>query len=593
MISRLRAHLNPNLPPLQLPQPPLRKTPPDFCLVMIVRDEAPVIRRCLDSVVNFVDCYVICDTGSTDDTMQIISDYFQEPAHARPGYLYQKEWVNFGVNKSHVLETAFTEGKSMGAKYLFWLDADEVYQTPTGQTPSAEDVNALVSKLDSMSNVGIFYYMTHYGDTRYYRWQMVRNDQLYVWKQPVHEYLEATRKGTPSRHLSDLIVLARKEGNSSRDPRRKETDIKMFEDFLKENPDEPRATFYLAQSYMEGGQLDKCIEVYLKRTTLTGFAQERFISKLRVGRIYKKRGELDKALEILQSAIKEFPNRLEAWLEAIHVLRQQKNVKDAFKLAATAPQDQKPDMNMLFCEDSVYSYTFLLEASVTAFYAGQYETAISWGRKLLRERTFPSEDKKKLAESNLKFFLQKRPTAAATNILVVDNFLEEPDAVRDFALKQPFTVKGNYPGVRTESFATDAMKERIEKLLGRKIKFWPKGYNGAYQLATSGPLSWIHRDKTDYAGVLYLTPDAPSTSGTTFYRHKKLAVETENELNQSLLDQDSNDWSKWEVMDTVANRYNRLVLFNGRRSHMSGPYFGDSPETGRLFQLFFFNLADA
>ena len=49
-----------------------------LCLVMIVKNESKVIKRCFDSIVEHLDYWVIHDTGSTDDTPQIIESYMKE-----------------------------------------------------------------------------------------------------------------------------------------------------------------------------------------------------------------------------------------------------------------------------------------------------------------------------------------------------------------------------------------------------------------------------------------------------------------------------------------------------------------------------------
>ena len=55
------------------------------------------------------------------------------------------------------------------------------------------------------------------------------------------------------------------------------------------------------------------------------------------------------------------------------------------------------------------------------------------------------------------------------------------------------------------------------------------------------------------------------------------------------MNDDSRNYEKWELMDSVGNKFNRCILFKGKRSHQSGEYFGDDKETGRLFQTYFFN----
>ena len=46
--------------------------------------------------------------------------------------------------------------------------------------------------------------------------------------------------------------------------------------------------------------------------------------------------------------------------------------------------------------------------------------------------------------------------------------------------------------------------------------------------------------------------------------------------------------TKWELVNQVSNVYNRLILFRADQWHTSQVYFGNTMETGRLTQVFFF-----
>lgn len=549
---------------------------------MIVRDEAPVIKRALDSVLHLTDTWLICDTGSTDGTPDIITKYFAQ--HNKPGELYHKPWVNFGHNKSDLLKRAY---ETVQARYLFWLDADEIWCVNQPR-------HVLYSRLEQ-SKADVFMITTRYANLKYYRWNIVRNNQLFYWWQPVHEVLLASKNENPAKdYLEESLVylVAKKEGNSCRPgSQRKLDDIRMFHEFLEENANEPRAVFYLAQSYQEAGQLDNAIKYYQLRRTLTGYVQERFIATLRLARIYRYRlKDADRALEMLDAATKEFPGRLEAWYEKMLILQSRKDWAGAFLVAAESPiENQAPSTrNFLFCEIAIYEWRMKLEGSVVAYYAEQYETAYAWGTSTKHVPPQQSE----LIKNNFKFYKGKWGLTPRCNVIVIDHFLEDAEAVRQFALAQKFEVTGNYPGSRTKSFASDFLRKKLERYLGTAITSWSTtGYNGAYQLTTKGMTSWIHRDATDCAAVLYLTPGAPLQSGTNFYRHKRLQAEYETPLNKKIMDADSNSFDKWEIVDSVSNMYNRMVIFNGRRSHMSGPYFGNTKEDGRLFQTFFFNVS--
>jgi len=178
------------------------------------------------------------------------------------------------------------------------------------------------------------------------------------------------------------------------------------------------------------------------------------------------------------------------------------------------------------------------------------------------------------------------------NLIVVDDFYCNPDETRKFALSQEFDVKGNFPGCRTKDFLKDDVKNCIQEFVkpytGKFIGF-SNIYSGSFQIATAKDRTWIHSDANNkWAGVCYLTPNAPHTGGTGLFRHKTTGACSSTELKegQSI---ENLDYTKWDLMDTVANKYNRLILYRGDLFHASLDYFGDNKENGRLFQLFFFD----
>lgn len=178
------------------------------------------------------------------------------------------------------------------------------------------------------------------------------------------------------------------------------------------------------------------------------------------------------------------------------------------------------------------------------------------------------------------------------SVIIQDNFYADPFHVRAHALLSTFDVKGNYPGYRTAPFVTNDIYNAIQQLVQSPICYWPTDqYNGSFQYTLSTDRTWIHADyTTNWAGVLYLTPEAPVGAGTAFYRHKKTG-QYECPQDKAMLDEfnkDASSYDEWERTDHVANIFNRLILFNANRFHASASSFGDKKENGRLFQTFFF-----
>ena len=208
-----------------------------------------------------------------------------------------------------------------------------------------------------------------------------------------------------------------------------------------------------------------------------------------------------------------------------------------------------------------------------------------------------------LADKLFQSQISRNPSGS---LIVVDNFYNNPLQTREYILSQDFKVRGNYPGQRTISYANEGLRTIIQKYVltvGGKILEFPipkldmsdadKIYNGAYQYTTSRDRSWVHMDGfNNWAGVVFLTPDAPVTSGTGFYQFQDGTMSEEDQQvmnNKSLTDNFSQDMTKWKLIDQVGNVFNRLVLFNSKKFHMSMDYFGDCKENGRLFQVFFFS----
>lgn len=181
-----------------------------------------------------------------------------------------------------------------------------------------------------------------------------------------------------------------------------------------------------------------------------------------------------------------------------------------------------------------------------------------------------------------------------TSILVVDGFYSDAQDVRQHALASDFSVQGNYPGLRTRPFLHQAIRDAIQSLVQRPIVFWPEDdYNGAFQYTVASDKTWVHSDHTtNRAGVLYLTPDAPVSAGTAFFKHRPTGLDSQPQDPhlQAAIAESSRD-EDWERTDYVANAFNRLVLFDSTRFHCSAGYFGTGLEDGRLFQTFFFSVA--
>jgi hypothetical protein len=176
---------------------------------------------------------------------------------------------------------------------------------------------------------------------------------------------------------------------------------------------------------------------------------------------------------------------------------------------------------------------------------------------------------------------------------VVDNFYSDPHAVRKYALQHEFFADLRYyKGKRTkEKFFVPGTKKSFENIIGQKISVWDEyGMNGVFQTCSSEDPLVYHTDYQQWAGMVYLTPDAPYECGTSMYSHKATkARHTSDPGIEYAFSGGFFDKTKFDLVDSIGNVFNRLVIFNGKCIHSASEYFGQTLEDSRLFHMFFFD----
>jgi hypothetical protein len=202
-------------------------------------------------------------------------------------------------------------------------------------------------------------------------------------------------------------------------------------------------------------------------------------------------------------------------------------------------------------------------------------------------------------------------------VTVINDFYENPDAIRKYALAQKYTychelngIDYVFPGSRTKEIK-DLSHSLYEKICKRLISVFhiPEHDSMRWQISTSFQIveseygsGLIHQDQnTVFAGVLYLTPNAPLNSGTSLFKKNNTY---NHELYDKLIKENDERFKKKEPIDftyhqmfdevvRVNNVYNTLILFEGDIHHCANNFFGDTKNNARLAQVFFINRVDA
>ena len=146
-----------------------------ICLNMIVKNESHIIRGTLEMLCNKIrfDYWVICDTGSTDGTQDIITNFFKEKRI--DGELFSDLWVDFAYNRTLALNRAF--GKT---DLLLVFDADdEIHGCPCLPVRKT-DINYDEYHLKFGSSLG----------TSYTRVLLINNHKRFQYLSVLHEFMQ-------------------------------------------------------------------------------------------------------------------------------------------------------------------------------------------------------------------------------------------------------------------------------------------------------------------------------------------------------------------------------------------------------------------
>jgi glycosyltransferase involved in cell wall biosynthesis len=317
-----------------------------LCLNMIVKDEAAIIERCVASIAPVVDWYVVCDTGSSDDTARRIERAFR--ARGVAGEIHAIPFVDFGTARNRALDLARA---SAGAfDYLILADADMELVV---EDPAFRDA------LDAPA-----YRVVQRNGAAYWNTRVVRRDAAARYVGATHEYLALD--AAPAR--LDGIAFVDHANGSSR-AHKLERDAALLAAALAADPGDVRAMFYLAQTHRDAGRHAEAREWYRRRAEAGGFDEEVWYALWMHARMSLALGDDVGFVDGCLSAYERRPWRAEPLADLARYYRERGQNETAMLMVEAGERIAYPRDDVLFVDDAVYAHAFRHEASIAGWYS--------------------------------------------------------------------------------------------------------------------------------------------------------------------------------------------------------------------------------
>ena len=324
---------------------------------LMVKNESKIIGRCLESLAEYVDGVCVTDTGSTDDTVELIRDFFkrrEETRGVKPFRIFGDVWTNFGHNRSasfvNCVEFCTEHRFDLDRTYALLLDADMQLRVknPDFRRLLTETGHSLIQASDSLE----------YMNTRLLRCS-------FPWKCTgvTHEYWDGAQ--TPLISSEHLYLQDVGDGGCKDDKFTR--DAALLEDGLAREPGNVRYMFYLAQTLQTLGEIPRSVEMYRRRIKAGQWIEEVWYSMYQLAKIYAHQKKPERMEKWVRRAYQCHPGRSEALYAAAKYFREAGEHYRAWHYWRLGQAIKMPG-DALFLEKKIYQQLFKYEKTVLNYW---------------------------------------------------------------------------------------------------------------------------------------------------------------------------------------------------------------------------------
>jgi len=350
-------------------------------LNMIVKNEEDNICRTFESVKEFCDLFIILDTGSEDNTINVIINFCKK--NNKPLYLISCPFENFSITRNIAIEYANNK-----ADYLLFMDSNDELKNyePKLKLFLQENIN-------NERMLG-FYIKQEWNSKgkidRFFNIRLVKTKYNWHYRAPVHEYITCPKvesNGTHSHVIkieNGIVIYQDRSLDAHKSTKRFTRDKELlYNEYLK-NPHDTRTLFYLAQTCSCLLQYEEAFKYYMLRTKEKGFLEEVFHAYLRSSEIGQNILKLSpeevlflymKTLEV-SCSIFNCP-RAEPLIELGKIYLNNNNKLMAHVFIKQACESVNPSTEcQLFVDGDAYDYNRWNLLGITGYYVNDFNIGI-------------------------------------------------------------------------------------------------------------------------------------------------------------------------------------------------------------------------
>ena len=329
-------------------------------LCMIVKNEEEVIARCLNSVKDIVDEIIVVDTGSIDNTKEIVKDFTTN--------IYDFKWIDdFSAARNYSYSKASMD-------YILWLDADDIILEE-----DRVKFKQLKQNLDPTIDIVMMKYNTGFDSNgnltfSYFRERLSKRTNNYLWYEPVHEYLELSGEISNV----DISITHMKNKASSQ-----ERNIGIYEKLLAEGKEiTPRGLYYFARELKDNGRYDDAIKYFVNfLDSEKGWIEDNITACIELSKCYNIKNDSSNSLKAMLRSFEYDTPRAEICCQLGYYYKNKSNYEHAIFWFDLATKLKKPENGWGFIDHDSWGYIPCIELSVCYDKLGNIEEAIKYNER--------------------------------------------------------------------------------------------------------------------------------------------------------------------------------------------------------------------